>query len=87
MNMRLRVEFGVWGLRLQGSGLEGSGLLVHGWDRIKFKLLFLIGHKNVKCYPTMTKIKGLGFKASEAKHEDGNRRLERTMESWKTGLG
>ena len=33
--------------------------LVHGWDRIKnsifFSLLALSNHKNVKCYPTMTK--------------------------------
>ena len=35
-------------------------LLVHGWDRIKnlnvYSSLGLSTHKNVKCYPTMTKI-------------------------------
>ena len=34
-------------------------LLVHGWGRIKnlnaYSLLALSTHKNVKCYPTMTK--------------------------------
>ena len=34
-------------------------LLVHGWDRITnlyfYSLLALSTHKNVKCYPTMTK--------------------------------
>ena len=33
--------------------------LVHGWDRITnlkfYSLLALSTHKNVKCYPTMTK--------------------------------
>ena len=35
-------------------------ILVHGWDRIRnfnnrYSLLALSTHKNVKCYPTMTK--------------------------------
>ena len=34
--------------------------LVHGWDRIKnlnlYSLLSLSTHKNVECYPTMTKL-------------------------------
>ena len=35
------------------------GILVHGWDRIEmyffYSLLGLSTHKNVKCYPTITK--------------------------------
>ena len=37
----------------------GLGTLVHGWHRIKhvhfYYVLGLSTHKNVKCYPTMTK--------------------------------
>ena len=40
----------------------GSGLLDHGWERIKnvyfYSLLALSTHKNVKCYPTMTQALG-----------------------------
>ena len=46
------------------SSLRSSfRFLVHGWDWIKnvhFSLLGLSSHKNVKCYPTMTKVYGLG---------------------------
>ena len=43
-------------------GSVGSGLLDHGWERIKnvyfYSLLALSTHKNVKCYPTMTQALG-----------------------------
>ena len=39
---------------------SGMGFLVHGRDRNKnlhvYSLLGLSTHKNVKCYPTMTKV-------------------------------
>ena len=45
----------------EGRRLWLEDLLVHGWDRIKnlhfYSLLALSTHKNVKCYPTMTKFR------------------------------
>ena len=42
-----------------------SGLLVHGWDTINklnsHSLLGLSTLKNVKCYPTLTKVVGFRF--------------------------
>ena len=43
----------------QGGPCQTASRLVHGWDRIKnpnlYSLLALSTHKNVKCYPTITK--------------------------------
>ena len=66
-------EFALELLALRLRGVSGSAargvvvrrapspLLVHGWDRIKnvnaYSLLALSTHKNVKYYPTMTKLK------------------------------
>ena len=53
-----------------------GSLLVHGWDRINnlsfYSLLALSTHKNVKCYPTMTKSLGGGagiIKVSKEVHD------------------
>ena len=63
--------FSPYGLTVaaQDAGFSFSGFrvalelsLVHGWDRIEnlflYSLLALSTHKNVKCYPTMTKCPG-----------------------------
>ena len=49
------------------NSLYLEGFLVHGWDNIGtivffvYSLFGLSTLKHVKCYPTMTKILGLGF--------------------------
>ena len=50
---------------IRSETFSRPGFLVHGWDRIKnlnfYSLLALSTHKNVKCYPSMTKVQCLGL--------------------------
>ena len=45
---------------MESQVLELRSYLVHDWDRIKhvhlYSLSGLSAHKNVKCYPTVTKV-------------------------------
>ena len=74
------LRFKVWGPGFRAWSLGGSStsLLVHGWDRIKnvhvYSLLGLSTHKNLKCYPTITKLRNVlsvGLRARSCKERFG----------------